>query len=44
MSTAITTDLGRAADEALRARAAKVVPGGMHGHAFRAIRERDGAD
>jgi glutamate-1-semialdehyde 2,1-aminomutase len=32
VSTAITTDLGRAADEALRARAAKVVPGGMYGH------------
>ena len=32
MSTAITTDLARAADEALRARAAQVVPGGMHGH------------
>jgi glutamate-1-semialdehyde 2,1-aminomutase len=30
--TAATTDLVRTADEALRARAAKVVPGGMHGH------------
>ena len=32
MSTAITTDLARAADEALRVRAAQLVPGGMHGH------------
>jgi glutamate-1-semialdehyde 2,1-aminomutase len=30
--SAATTDLVRTADEALRARAAKVVPGGMHGH------------
>ena len=30
--SAATTELVRTADEALRARAAKVVPGGMHGH------------